>query len=102
MSYRKNDAPDTDVVKLSLSFRQMRLLDKLVNQETAEVEWGNSNACEKTLHSVSDALWKHLLIELTPEEEAAKLKPFRDACRAGDEAMRAHMAASRGEGMGND
>lgn len=102
MSYRLTDAPDSAVVKLQLSIGQIKVLESLVSFELADVECGHSSTDEKTLQTLCDAFWRHLHIPLTPEEEAAKVKPFRDACRAGNEAMRAHLAANRGEGVGDE
>ncbi|MBX9675259.1 MAG: hypothetical protein K2V71_01450 [Methylotenera sp.] len=104
MSYRNTDAPDSAIIKLQLSIGQIKVLNGLVDAEIGDIERElvySDKKTFKTLCNLCDVFNAHLRIPLTPEEEAAKRKPFFDACRAGNEAFKISINESRG-GLEND
>ncbi len=100
MYYRTTDAPDSSIIKLQLSIGQIKVLSGLVEAEIGDIEREFTHSDKKTfktLCNLCDVFSGHTRIPLTPEEEAAKRKPFLDACRAGNEAFKVSINASRGE-----
>ena len=101
-----NDAPDSDIVKLYLSMKQIRLIHKLIQAEIPDVEFGNSDIELKSIYSLADVFWKRVHVELSGDEkqsaieaENLRTKPFYDAVRAGNAAFDATIAESRNGGQ---
>ena len=107
MRYEKlNDAPDSDIVKLSLSMKQIRLVNKLIQAEIPDVEWGNSDIELKSIYSLADVFWERVHMPVSADEKKAAIdteniarKPYLDALKAGDKAFKSHLAASRNGGQ---
>ncbi len=79
MTERINPAPDAKKVTLNLTLGQVRLLEKLVESTLADVEeFGEYEGIkEKALQKLCDKFWAITRIQLTSEEEKARIDAWK-------------------------
>ncbi len=75
-NYKSNDADPNSIIQLSLTLRQIRLLDKLVSEELSAVEYGESKTDEKSLQSLIDAFFDHVHERKSEAERVQEQKAF--------------------------
>lgn len=95
MKHKINPASDDEIVQVTLSMKQVRLLSRLNGSELDDAEYGHSPECKKTLESLADLFDTYTHIEKTPEEEEADLKAWATKAIADDEARLRQMKAKR-------
>jgi hypothetical protein len=74
MIRKPNPAPDADIINLTMTLGQLRLLDKLVGVELAEIEtYGEieNGFKAKDLQNLTDLFWDYVQIPRTAEEHQA-------------------------------
>lgn len=78
MSYRNTDVPDSTIVQVSLTIKQVKALDKLAELDLAEAEtYGISTFPKRELQRLIDVFHPIINIPLTEAEEQAKLDAWR-------------------------
>lgn len=87
MKTKPTDKPDSEVVQVSLTIKQVKALERLVSCDLVDAEqYGESMIPEKDLQRLCDALWEHLHIPLTPDELAADHEQARERNLAANKA----------------
>ncbi|PKO91661.1 MAG: hypothetical protein CVU15_08590 [Betaproteobacteria bacterium HGW-Betaproteobacteria-1] len=73
MRYRTNDAPDSKKVRIELTMRQVKMLERLAQTTLQEVmDFGEYDGfTAKALEKLCDRFWDITHIPMTPEEEEA-------------------------------
>ncbi|MGZ8250892.1 MAG: hypothetical protein ACXW1P_00985 [Methylophilaceae bacterium] len=74
--YRNTDLPDNTLVQISLTIRQVKIIDRLVENDLVEIEQftGENIFKETELQQLMDVFFPILKIKETREENIARLK----------------------------
>lgn len=87
MKTKPIDKPDFEVVQVSLTIKQLKLLEQLAEEELEQAAmFGEAIAPEKELQRLCDTLWENLNIPLTPDELATEEANARERNMAANKA----------------